>query len=472
MVDVLIIGAGITGLYAASRLKEHNISFCILDKRDVTGGIWSAYANTTSQVNSSEGSYRLIEKTTRTNRDHSFAREILGDIAELTDSLSGHIHLNSEVKRIQRTGRWYRVTVEKEGGTSVIPARGVILAINDRVGEPRLISWNNENRFQGEIVSGISDQAIETDWKDKHVVVVGMGAFAIEKARTALEAGAKHVTVVCRRHGTVCPKIIDYLNFATPYDENFTHDKKSNLRNMLLWKKLYDLSGATQPECWPKKVKHTGHTISVSDLWFIGHHLKKINTVRGTISDIQEKGVLTDTGEFIDADIIVNCVGFTRNSDLIKDLCDYRKTYTNNYLDKDFMYLADAYIDDDAFNSFFGSSVLEMVKFYMGVYIRFFDNTDYDVMISAPGIEQIPVTERAWSTYIKGAEHLLEAYPEIRELAQKQVAERTSNFLESHDLETYIAQNKREWIETHSLLAGRPMKEEECLPFVFQKLLK
>jgi hypothetical protein len=42
--------------------------------------------------------------------------------------------------------------------------------------------------------------------------------------------------------------------------------------------------------------------------------------------------------------------------------------YNNNYIDQDLMYLADAYIDDDAFNSFFGSSVLEMAKFYMDVY--------------------------------------------------------------------------------------------------------
>ena len=61
-IDVLIIGAGITGLYAASRLEEKNISFCLIEERGIAGGIWSKYANSTSQVNTSEAAYRLIER--------------------------------------------------------------------------------------------------------------------------------------------------------------------------------------------------------------------------------------------------------------------------------------------------------------------------------------------------------------------------------------------------------------------------
>ena len=63
-------------------------------------------------------------------------------------------------------------------------------------------------------------------------------------------------------------------------------------------------------------------------------------------------------------------------------------------------------------------------------------------------------------------------YPDIHGSARKQVAQRTRNFMQAHDLETYIMANKREWIDTHTLLAGKPMKEEESLPYVFQKLIE
>jgi hypothetical protein len=113
-----------------------------------------------------------------------------------------------------------------------------------------------------------------------------------------------------------------------------------------------------------------------------------------------------------------------------------------------------------------------MVKFFIEVFIQFFNNPEYDAMAAMEGIERIPIADRKWSHYIRSAMALMRAYPKIREIAQNQVAQRTQNFLEVHDLETYIAANKREWIDTHSMLAGRLMKEEECLPYVFEKLLR
>ncbi|MDA8140131.1 MAG: FAD-dependent oxidoreductase [Desulfobacteraceae bacterium] len=471
-VDVCIVGAGVTGLYAAQQIKSKGLSFCVVDKRAVVGGIWSLYANTTSQVNSSEGAYRLIEQSYRTNRDHSMTREILEDIAALANESRDQLFLNTTVEKISKNDAGYEVVLRREGHTHHLSAKGVILAINDRVGDPRSIQWENQKQFQGRILNGFSDETLGLDWRGKRVVVVGMGAFAIENARTALEAGAKQVTVVCRRHGTVCPKIIDYLNFATPYDDEFKHANKSNMRNMLLWKNLYKRSGATEPECWMGKIKHTGHTISVSDIWFVGHYLKKLKTVKGDITSLYEQGVIVNGNQRIEADVVINCVGFLRNAPLVQALCGYSETYNVNYLDKDFMYLADAYIDDDAFNSFFGSSVLEMAKFYLEVFLRFFNQPEFNAMIQTAGIYKLPIAERAWSHYIAGANALINAYPEIRKAAWQQVEHRTQNFLEAHDLPTYIAANKREWLDMHSAVAGRPMREEECLPYVFEKLLE
>jgi hypothetical protein len=470
-VDVVIVGAGVTGIYAANKLLENKISFCIVDKKDIIGGIWSEYANSTSQVNTSEGAYRIIEKKMRTNRDHSTTREILEDISQLSRNISDHLFLNTEVDRIDKLDNSYQINMTRGQKKHTVKSRGVILAINDRVGTPREINWENQSSYQGQIISGISNAADDFDWQNKNVAIIGMGAFAVENARTALEGGARHVTVVCRRHGTVCPKIIDYLNFTTPYDENFKHDNKSNMRNMLFWKKLYDQSGATQPECWMGKIKHDGHTISVSDIWFIGHYLKKIETITGTMTGMYEDGVIVDHQHRVAADVVVNCVGFHRNASKVKEICNYKEMYNNNYVDKDFMYLADAYIDDDAFNSLFGSSVLEMTKFYLDVYIYFFGRKDYFSMIRSDGIETISIEDRKWSHYISAAATLMKHYPDIYNAARKQVSERTRNFLEAHDLETYIHANKREWVDTHSLLAGRPMSAEACLPYIFQKLI-
>jgi hypothetical protein len=219
------------------------------------------------------------------------------------------------------------------------------------------------------------------------------------------------------------------------------------------------------------KVKHEGHTISVSDIWFVGHYLKKIETITGQISRMTENGVVVDGHGPIDADIVVNCIGFERNTQELTRISSHSEMYNNNYVDKDFMYLADAYIDDDAFNSLFGSSVLEMVKFYVEVYLKFFNSPEYGTMMAMDGIEKISVHDRKWSHYIRAAMALIQDYPGFREIAKQQIDQRTDRFLTTHDLETYIAQNKREWLDMHSMLAGRPMTEEECLPYVFDRLL-
>ncbi|MCG6908030.1 MAG: FAD-dependent oxidoreductase [Desulfobacteraceae bacterium] len=471
-VDVAIVGAGITGLYAADRLRKAGLSVCILEKSDAVGGIWTRYANHTSRVNSSECAYRLLEKKTRSNRDHSATWEILTDVARLARQVLRELYTETEVTGIEAAGDRYRIRLSRGGDEAVLESKGVILAINDRVGTPREVTWPNQAVFRGKLVAGMSDQTAGIDWRDKNVVVIGMGAFAVENTRTALEGGARHVTVVSRRHGTVCPKIVDYLNFITPYDETFQHDKKSNFLNMMYWKKTYELSGATQPECWMAKIKHPGHTISVSDIWFVGHYLKKIETVTGEISGMTESGVTVDGRRHIPADIVVNTVGFERNTPAARALSGSGEIYNTNYLAKDFMYLADAYIDDEAFNSLFGSSVLEMVKFYLEVFVMFFDSPEYDAMVKTEGVEKLPIGERKWSDYIAGAMALIRKYPDIQAVAKRQVAQRTQNFLQAHDLETYVAANKREWIDTHAMLAGRPLTEAECLPYVFEKLVK
>merc|ERR1719454_800047 len=308
----------------------------------------------------------------------------------------------------------YNVAFEDSGSSAccagVAQCRGVVLCINDRVGLPRPLAAPGREQFKGVVADGTADSLAGVDWRGKKVVIFGMGAFAVENVRTALENGAAKVTVVGRRHGTICPKVIDYLNFVKPWDENYKHDTQTNVKQFLRWKELYAASGCTVPECWPKQVKHEGHTISVSDVWFIGHHMKKLSPRTGSIASIETDGVRITSQEFIPCDIVVGCIGFERSNYLVEYLTGRTSVTSTNYLDKDMMYLADAEIDEGAFNSFFGSSVLEYGKFFSNVYVEGLKRgEELGDRLWGAATTSVPISERKWNQYISSAFKLIES---------------------------------------------------------------
>lgn len=479
-VDVVVVGGGLLGMMQAIRLRESGHSVIVLEQRALVGGIWSMFANSTSQVNSSEGGYCLKDllpadspRRHQHNRDHSTAAEVLKDLAELGKALSHEIFTQVQVNRVLGANGDYQVVCTQRGGcdnsTHVVQAKGVVLAINDRVGMPRPLRVPGMDAFKGVVADGTADALRGTDWRGKRVAIFGMGAFAVENVRTALEAGAAHVTVVARRMGTICPKMIDYLNFVKPWDEQYRHETSTNVKQMTCWRKVYKQSGATPPECWPGKVKHDGHTISVSDVWFIGCHLGMLETKTGTLERMEADGCVLSDGSFVEADVVVGCIGFERNTTFCEQLTGRTKVKHSNYLDKHMMYLADAEIDEGAFNSFFGSSVLEYGKFYTQVFVEGFERPDeLGVHLWGDTVPSCPVTLRRWTQYIATGATLIEHDAKLREAAATQVKTRTEHFYRTMPPRTFVEVNRKEWEELHTRLNGGvplPLEKQLAYPF-------
>lgn len=440
------------------------------------------YANGTSQVNSSEGGYCLKDiigkdaDQMRDNRDHSTAAEVLTDLQKLGEVLEPHIYTGVKVLKILGKDGDYSILFEDTSGTStsagVIDGRGCVLCINDRVGLPRPLAAPGRDEFMGVVADGTADSLAGVDWRGKRVVIAGMGAFAVENVRTALENGAAEVTVVGRRHGTICPKAIDYLNFVKPWDANFKHDTTTNVKQFLRWKELYAAAGCVVPECWPKQVKHDGHTISVSDVWFIGHFMKKLSTRTGTISRIEPDGAVVEGGDFIPCDIIVGCIGFERSNYLCEALTGRTEVKTTNYLDRDMMYLADAEIDEGAFNSFLGSSVLEYGKFFTNVFVEGLKRGDeLGDRLWGTDTVSVPISERKWNQYIASGTKLINTDTAIADHARDQVRARTAHFWRTLPPQSFVQTNRKEWEELHQRLNnGVPVPKDKQLPYFFAEV--
>jgi len=334
---------------------------------------------------------------------------------------------------------------------------------------PRSLAVPGMSSFRGVMGDGTSDALAGVDWRGKRVCVFGMGAFAVENVRTALEGGAEHVTVIARRLGTICPKMIDYLNFVKPWDAQYRHDTATNIKQMKCWRDVYKQSRATEPEVWPTKVKHDGHTISVSDIWFVASHMGRLATKVGVLERMEEAGCVLADGAFVPADIVVGCIGFERNTTFCEQLTGRSIIKHSGYLDKNLMYLADAEIDETAFNSFFGSSVLEYAKFYTNVFVEGFERPDaLGGRLWGPRVPVVPVKDRKWTQYIGVGADLIENDGAIAAHVATQVRDRTEHFYRTMPPEAFLRVNQREWEELHTRLnRGVPVPAEKRLAYPF-----
>merc|ERR1712174_145487 len=123
-------------------------------------------------------------------------------------------------------------------------------------------------------------------------------------------------------------------------------------------------------------------------------------------------------------------------------LTPYTQVNSCNYLDTNCMYLADALIDDNVFNSVFGSSVLEMARIFCGVFLHFWKSPEEYEKVKSQ-LKQVFVDDRKWSDYIGGLETVCREVPGINEMAMKRIDQRRADFLAAHSVPEYIRENRR-----------------------------
>mmetsp|Transcript_45037 Transcript_45037/g.106989 ORF Transcript_45037/g.106989 Transcript_45037/m.106989 type:complete len:948 (+) Transcript_45037:80-2923(+) len=369
-IDVVVVGAGVAGIGNANVHREHGKSVVVLDKYPAIGGIWKFYANKFSRVNSSEPAYRLFEQsvkgpTARPNEDHSPTYDIMRDIHDLAaERNKGDFRLSWEVLKVDKLDDGtYTVKCKnvKDGREGSIHTKAVSMHVNRRIGERRDVTWPGGERFRGVEVYGYANEVLGLDFWGKRVIVVGAGAFAYENLRTALEHGAKHVTILGRRSGTTCPKWIDMIAFLRPVDKLWNTSKAGNVVSIDVWNRCYEDAGLPKPDCWKEGLlKPHNHTVSVSDLAFIGGYYGMASLLVGEIAEFRTDGhgVVLKDGRKLDADIIIKATGFHINR-TVPDLTGRKNIHSWGCMDFNLVYGAEPILDGGQFGSQKGRVVLE-----------------------------------------------------------------------------------------------------------------
>lgn len=198
-VDVLIVGAGLSGIGAAHRLitENPNRTFRIVERRDAIGGTWDLfrYPGVRSDSDMYTLSYPFKPWTNRKAiADGADIKKYLEDTAVeygIADRISyGRKVTNAEWSSDEAV---WTVTMELADGTNETVRTNFLYLCSGyyNYDEGHLPQFEGADDFTGEVVHP-QFWPDDLDWRNKHVAIIGSGATAI----TLLPAMAKDATKV------------------------------------------------------------------------------------------------------------------------------------------------------------------------------------------------------------------------------------------------------------------------------------
>jgi 4-hydroxyacetophenone monooxygenase len=182
--EVVIIGAGMSGLLAAHRLKQAGVAFAIFEKNDDVGGTWLENSYPGCRVDNPNHNYSYSFAQRHDWPLHFSTQDVLLDYfrrcADAFD-LREHIRFGSVVRSAtwsEADRRWSVHVQHADGGEEAIEANAVVSAVG-QLNRPLFPDIEGRESFAGpSFHSARWDHTI--DLRGKRVAVIGTGASAVQ----------------------------------------------------------------------------------------------------------------------------------------------------------------------------------------------------------------------------------------------------------------------------------------------------
>jgi cation diffusion facilitator CzcD-associated flavoprotein CzcO len=344
--DVLVVGAGISGVGAAYHLQDQypEKSFVVLEKFDSFGGTWLTHKYPGIRSDSDLYTFGYRFKPWR-GAPIATADKILAYMGEVIEEnhLARYIRYGHAIATAEWSSADNRWTVH---GTRTDPESGERTAITFttnflwmcqgyyRHEQGYTPDWPGMDSYRGRIVHP-QTWPTDIDLSDKQVVVIGSGATAATLV-PAIAGECAHVTMLQRSptYFISRPNVNETADMLRELDipEEWTHEivRRKNLKDQsemtqlaLEWPDLardelirlvreelpegYDVETHFTPKYrpWQQRLAF----IPNGDL-FAGIRSGQASVVTDEIETFNETGILTTSGEQLDADVIITATGF------------------------------------------------------------------------------------------------------------------------------------------------------------------
>jgi cation diffusion facilitator CzcD-associated flavoprotein CzcO len=204
-VDVLIVGAGISGIGAACHLKAEcpGRSFLILEGRDDIGGTWDLFRYPGVRSDSDMHTLGFNFKPWKAEKAIADGPSIMSYLRETVaeQGLEEHIRFGHSVRRAEwssEAARWTITAVRSATGETVTLSANFLFMCSGYYSykEGYTPHFAGIEQFQGKLVHP-QQWPEDLEYSDKRVVVIGSGATAMTLV-PAMAKTAAHVTMLQR----------------------------------------------------------------------------------------------------------------------------------------------------------------------------------------------------------------------------------------------------------------------------------
>jgi cation diffusion facilitator CzcD-associated flavoprotein CzcO len=344
--DVLVVGAGISGIGAGRYLNEEcpSKSYVILEAHESFGGTWLIhnYPGVRSDSDLYTFGYKFKPWTNAPIASREEILKYLGEAIEEND-LAPHIRYGHEIKSVNWTEEskvWTVQAVNRESGEAQEFTCNFLWMCQGyyRHSEGYTPQWKGMNDFKGQIVHP-QTWPEDLDYRDKNVLVIGSGA----TAATLIPAMAKdsaHITMLQRSPTYFIPganrnELADTLR-QLDIPEEWTHEIVR--QNILLESKNLTELALSEPELAKQELIKAAKELLPDDFDVEKHFTPKYkpwsqriafvpdgdlfkgiasgdaSVYTDHIEKFTEEGVLLQSGEELKADIVVTATGFNLNT--------------------------------------------------------------------------------------------------------------------------------------------------------------